>query len=70
MTKGVACSVIRASDVSGTCCDPDRLDDAVELAAVVPAPGAASAAEAFPPLAPAVGPLAGVDEEPELAAGT
>src|SRR5712691_1326767 len=68
-TRGAARWVIRAIAVSGTCCDACWLTGpADELE--TPAPGAASAAEAFPPLALAVGPAAGAEDVPGLAAET
>jgi hypothetical protein len=64
-TRGVARSVMRAMAVNGTCIDtePDELAEDV-----VPAPGAASAADALPPVAGTALTLAVGD--PELVAGT
>jgi len=68
-SKGVACSVIRAMAVSGTCCDACWLTGAADEVET-PAPGEASAAEAFPPLALAVGPAADAEDAPGLPAET
>src|SRR2546427_12400383 len=68
-SKGVACSVIRAIAVSGTCCDACWLTGAADELET-PAPGAASAAEAFPPLALVDGPAAGAEVGTDMAAGT
>src|ERR1022692_2685548 len=66
-TSGVARSLMRAMAVSGTCSDAWVLAPDALAEDVVPAPGAASAADALPPVVGTEGLAVG---EPELVAGT